>query len=272
MRVLVYLPIALLPFSVFGCDSSKDDTGSDDTGSDTGDTDDTGDTSDSGMDTADTGTDTGDTGGGDPTARVRVLHLSPDAPAVDVFVEGVADPVVTDLAFAQGTPYLDVPATSYTFQVAPAGAGVGSTVLTIADLTLAAGMDYTAVAFDTVGSIRAAALVDDASGLAEGSFRVHVMHAAPAVGVVDIWALTDDGASPLLTDVPFAGAASLDLPAGAYRVGFDVNDDASPDVTFSLPELPGGLYVNLFATNDAGGNVFLLAQLPDGTVARVDAD
>lgn len=271
MRVLVYLPIALLPFSVFGCDSSKDDTGSDDTGSD-----DTGsDTGDTGMDSGDTGMDsgdTGDTGGGDQTARIRVLHLSPDAPAVDVFVDGVADPVVTDLAFTQGTAYLEVPAAAYTFLVAPAGAGAGSAVLTIPDLSLAAGADYTAVAFDNVGSIQAAALLDDASGLAEGSFRVHVMHAAPAVGVVDIWALTGDGASPLLTDVPFAGAANLDLPAGAYRVGFDVNDDASPDVTFSLPELPAGLYVNLFAVNDTVGNVFLLAQLPDGTVARVDAE
>src|SRR5688572_10788940 len=57
-----------------------------------------------------------------PTAFLRVLHLSPDAPAVDVFVDGAGDPAVSDLAFPAGTGYLALPAASYDIDVAPAGA------------------------------------------------------------------------------------------------------------------------------------------------------
>ena len=79
--------------------------------------------------------------------------------------------------------------------------------------------------------------------------------------------------SMLLENVDFGAAATLpDLPAGAYRVGIDVNNDAVPDVTFSLPSLPGGTSVNLFAVSDAMDTVWLAAQLPNGDVAPISAD
>ena len=53
-------------------------------------------------------------------------------------------------------------------------------------------------------------------------------------------------------------------------MGIDVNNDASPDLVFDLPELPADLFVNLYAVNDNSGNVFLLAQLPDGATVRID--
>ena len=45
-------------------------------------------------------------GGGNnmPDARVRAVHLSPDAPAVDIWVDG--SKVITDLAFGEYTGYL----------------------------------------------------------------------------------------------------------------------------------------------------------------------
>lgn len=247
--------LALFGLTVLSACSGKDE---DDTGGGTDDTSDTSDTSDTGDTTAD-------------NARVRVLHLSPDAPAVDVFVDGVTDPVVTGLEFPDGTAYLDVPAGTYTFKVAPAGAGVDAAVLTVADLALAEGQGYTAVAFDVLESIQAAAFVEDTTGLPDGQIRVNVMHAAPMVGEVDIWVLGETP-TPLLVDVPFGANAVLDLPVGSYPVGFDVDNDEVPDVTFTIPELPGGARYNLFATNDMGGNVFLLGQFPDGVTVRIDPD
>lgn len=223
------------------------------------------------TDPVDTGVD--DTGNPvTATAEVRVMHLSPDAPAVDVFVDGIADAVVSDLAFGSGSTWVEVPVGTYTFRVAPAGAGVEAAVLTIADLTLGEDTRSTAVAYDYVANLTAKALADDVTGMEAGNFRVNVMHGAPGVGEVDIWALTDSGAVPLLENVPFGANAPLDLPAGTYTVGLDVDNDANPDVVFSLPELTAGLYVNLYATNDVNGNVYLLAQLPDGAVAQIDPD
>jgi hypothetical protein len=92
------------------------------------------------------------------------------------------------------------------------------------------------------------------------------------VGQVDIWNIPATGApSPLYTDVDYGVAGgAMDLPAGAYTIGFDVDNDANPDVVFDLPSLPAGTVANVFAVSE-GSTVFLIAQLQDGTVARIDA-
>jgi hypothetical protein len=51
--------------------------------------------------------------------RLRVIHLSPDAPAVDV--EGDGKPLVADLGFGDASEYLTVPAGSSTLRVTPTG-------------------------------------------------------------------------------------------------------------------------------------------------------
>jgi hypothetical protein len=247
-------------FSLLACGDDKDDTATDTT-----------DTSASDTSTTDTGTD--DTGTTDTgavgTASVRVLHLSPDAPAVDVFVDDGADAAITGLAFGAGTPYVTLPEGQRRFRISPTGTAASDAVIDVAP-TLEAGASYSAVAIGRVAAIQPLLLADDTSGLASDKIRVQVVHAASAVGQVDIWNLTGGTASPLLENVDFAAHAVLpDLPAGAYRVGVDVNDDATPDVTFSLPNLPGGVFVNLYAVSDAANNVTLRAQLPDGTVAVI---
>jgi len=45
------------------------------------------------------------------TARVRVIHASPDAPAVDVWVQGA--PAFTGVAFAEITAFAQLPAGTY---------------------------------------------------------------------------------------------------------------------------------------------------------------
>jgi len=205
-------------------------------------------------------------------ASVRVMHLSPDAPGVDVFVNAGKDAVVKNLTFPNGTPYLDVPAGTYTFDVAATGSSAATAVLSIKDLGLAAGTSYTAVALNKLGAITALALVDDYSNLADGKIRIRAIHAAAAVGQVDIWNVTEPSApSALYENVDFGVAGSaLDVPAGAYKLGIDVNDDKKPELTFSLPSLPAGTNANVFATNDAAGGVFLIAELRDGSTVRID--
>lgn len=213
----------------------------------------------------------GGSGGAQDVASVRVLHLSPDAPGVDVFVNDGATPAVKALAFGKGTGYLEVPPGAYDFDVAASGSAIEDAVLSIDDLDLAGGRSYTAVAYGKLESIEALALEDDYAGLADGSIRVRAIHAAAGVGEVDIWNITNPGdPSPLYEDVEFGQAGdALDVPAGAYTVGIDVDDDAEPDLAFALPSLEAGAVVNLFAVAE-DESVFLLAQLPDGTTARID--
>jgi len=209
-----------------------------------------------------------------PTAFIRVLHLSPDAPAVDVFVNQGSDPAVSELAFPDGTAYLALPADTYDIDVAPAGSSADDSVLSIADLALAEDTFYTAVAIDEVANLTALALVDDYSDLDSGQIRVRAVHAAPAVGQVDLWNVPESGApSPLWIDVDFGVAGNaLDLDEGAYTIGVDVDNDMTPDLIFVLPELSAGTVANVFATNDEDDNVFLVAQLADGSTVRIDPE
>lgn len=41
-------------------------------------------------------------------------------------------------------------------------------------------------------------------------------------------------------------------------------------MTFDVPALEAGTVANVFATNDDAGNVFLIAQLADGSTVRID--
>lgn len=202
-------------------------------------------------------------------ARVRVLHLSPDTPAVDVYVNGdFSAPVVADLDYKEGTAYLNVPQGEYTFDVTAAG---DPNVVLSFSARLRNGFLYSAVATDTFADITPVALVDMKRGLSRMDVRVRVFHAAPWVGDVDIWSL-DGTPTKLFDDVPFGAYGGLDLPSSrtGYTVGVDVDEDAVPDLTFAVPALKPGTYTAVYANNDTDGNVFLIAHLEDGTVVQID--
>lgn len=76
-------------------------------------------------------------------AHVRFVHLSPDAPAVDVAVQG--GPVVfANRAFESATAFTPVAAGTYTFEVRPAG--TTNAVVTVPDVMLEEGKIYTVFA------------------------------------------------------------------------------------------------------------------------------
>ena len=121
--------------------------------------------------------------------------------------------------------------------------------------------------------LQAIALVDDSADIDPANVRITVVHAAPAVGQVDIWEITADPVA-LLENVDFGASATLgDIPAGPLEIGVDVDDDATPDVTFSVDASGlGGAQVNVFANNDTEGAVALVAQLQDGTILTIPAN
>lgn len=206
------------------------------------------------------------------TGRVRVLHLSPDAPAVDVFLGGGASPVVADLAPGQGTELLELPAAPYDVAVSASGASLAEAVLRVDDLPIPEGSATTVVAYDTLDSISALALAEDLSPVSAGSIRVRAVHTASGVGDVDILNVSAHGVPPILVDDLGFGTDGgfVELPAGQYSLGLDLDDDRVPEAVFQLPHLAAGTIANLFAVADPTA-VYLIAQLADGSTLRVDS-
>ncbi len=202
-------------------------------------------------------------------AQLRVLHLSPSAPGVKAFVDGQAPASWQQISFTQATPFATFSAGAHKLDV---GTSASMPALTASDLRFTGGAKYTAVAIGNVGSLKALFFENGAAGLASDKIRIRAIHAAPAVGTVDLFTLGANGVpQSLLADVPYSAVSdALDLAPGAYTLGVDTNNDANPELWFELPSLPGGTVANVYVTQDSTGTVFALAQLQDGPTVRID--
>ncbi len=81
-------------------------------------------------------------------ALIRFLHLSPDAPAVDITLPN-GTVIFSNVSFKQMTPYIDVAPMDYTLQVRVAG--TPNVVLTVPNVNLAANEYYTVYAIGLAG-------------------------------------------------------------------------------------------------------------------------
>ena len=204
-------------------------------------------------------------GGPAPSAFIRLLHLLPDAPAVDIYVDDSLE--VTDVSFLDGTLYIDLPEGTYDVTLAPAGTGIGSSLLSLNGLELTADTFYTVAAYDVVASIQALELVDDQTGIPAGNTRLQVSHTASGLGTVDVWEL--DSGTKLISDLAFGTTSQLDVPHGALVIGLDLTGDSVPDLIFDVPDLGPDTFVNVFAVAEDLG-LLLLAQLNNGTTIPIN--
>jgi hypothetical protein len=213
----------------------------------------------------------------DGSARVRVVHASPDAPMVDIYANGGL--LVPGLDWLAGTPYVHVPAGTYTIDIRGAGAPANSPPVFTTSVTLAEDSQSTAIAAGFLGSAAPAdafrvLALDDAWGSPfANEARVRIVHAsgdAPTVGI-DVG---NDGSNevPALARFADTGADGVPLPAG---VSLQVAATAGGAIPFTLPAFNTGDRVLAIATGrlatranevDAFG---LLALGPDGVIGFI---
>lgn len=200
-----------------------------------------------------------------PAASIRLLHISPDAPNVDIFVDG--NLLVPGLEFLEGTNYIVLPEGTYDLAIAPAGAGIGAAVLSLNDLVLAGESFYTVAAYNVMTSIQALTLEDNWAGIPAGKTRLQVSHTAAGVGTVDVWDLGTG--TRLINNFAFGATSQLDLLHGVLQLGLDLDGDSMPDLIFNVPDLGPDTFVNLYAVLDGMG-AMLLAQRGDGSTIRIN--
>jgi LPXTG-motif cell wall-anchored protein len=187
-------------------------------------------------------------------ARVRVVHASPDAPAVDVWVNG--NVAFSNAPFQGITDYAALDAGSYNVQVVPAGAT--EPVVIDATLDLTAGTDYTVVAVGQLADIEPLVLVDNNAAPAMGKAHVRFVHASPDAPAVDI--AVADGGPVLFSNVPFKGVGDY-LPVDAGSYDLEVRLAGTDTVVLSVPgvALNDSTVYTIFAMGLAGGEPALTA-------------
>lgn len=217
------------------------------------------------------------------TVALRVVHASPDAPAVDVYAEGLDQPLLTNVAYGDVTDYLSVPEGTYNIQLRGAGASSASApVYETGNLTVSEGDVITAIATGFLSSMnaedefRVLPLFEDFAA-AGSSARVRIVHASPDAPTVAI-DVGNDGTPEIAALDRFAdtGSDGVELPAGtSLQIGIWAGSPLARVTAFTTPALPAGgeLFViaigslNSLPREETG--FALLAVGPNGAIGRI---
>lgn len=213
--------------------------------------------------------------GANPDALVRLAHLSPDTPAVDVYLaqQGAAAPtVVRDVAYGAVSDYLALAPGSWTVDMRLAGAPATSTPVLDTSATVVAGDAYSVLVTGTGGALRAAVTTDDLAPVPAGQARARVVQASPRAADATFQAV----GGPLLAQDQAYGTAGAygTVPAGRWSVQVSEPGATTPDVrTLDLAE--GSVNTLVVVDNRSGGFDVLpvvdgagvpAAQVPTGSV------
>ena len=182
-------------------------------------------------------------------ANVMVVHASPDAPGVDLLVDGTKKNSAA-LNFPNNTGYLELEAGTRNLKVNVAGT---STTVINADVPFTKDMSYSVFAVDSVSVISAIVLTDDLTAPAAGKAHVRFVHLSPDAPAVDV-AVASTG------DIVFGNKAFKEytaftpLDAGAYNL--DVRVAGTSTVALVLPTitLEAGKIYTVFAKGFLGGS------------------
>jgi hypothetical protein len=196
-----------------------------------------------------------------PGGRVRIVHASPDAPAVDIYVDGQI--ALEKIAYGDATDYVTVPQGQRLYEVYVNGT---STRVASLNATSVPGSDATVIAtgFATPGKnpgLRLLTLQDNLNTL-DGDARAYVrfVHASPSAPTVDIYAgapfQTVQRRDPLLSAVPFGGASGyIALPGGSYAARLTPAGTKNIAVDTGKLSIPARAVITAIATD---GGVLLL--------------
>lgn len=158
----------------------------------------------------------------DGKVHVRFIHLSPDAPAVDVAVTGGPD-LFTNVAYADSTEYLEVDPGTYDLEVRQAGTSI--VALPLPGISLQSDTVYTVFA---VGEAAATPATLDALLAADAGYaRIRVVHAVPDAGGVDVLLDGSQAAANLEYQdlTPY-----LRVPSGAHNIVVVPTGTTTPEV------------------------------------------
>ena len=186
---------------------------------------------------------------------VRVSHLSPDAPNVDVWVDGSR--VLEDVPFRAVSGYLEVPAGEHRVQVTATGTTSPSVI--DAMVTLTEDTAYTVAATGRLAEIAPTVLVDDRTAPAAGTTHVRFVHASPDAPPVDV--KVANGGPTIFADTAFRAFAGYSpVAAGTYDLEVRLSSDDALVLTVPGVQFSGATNVTIFAIGLAGNST--LAALP----------
>lgn len=193
----------------------------------------------------------------DDSTYLRLAHLSPDTPSVDVYVANVANPaamtVFPGVGYGTVSEYQKVPAGSYTISMRPAGADPSSAPVIATTVNATPGAAYTIAGVGTFAQLGLKVLPDDLTLPPAGESKARVIQASASQPELDL-KLASGGV--LGTGVKFAtttdyvtvksGAQNLQVSKGAKELTkLGLNLDQGAVYSVLVLDSPNGLAVTM---------------------------
>jgi hypothetical protein len=202
------------------------------------------------------------------TADVRVLHASPDAPAVDVYLDDTIVDALTNVPFGTISDYLEVPAGDHNVKVYATGTTADPVI--DADVTVAAGAAYTIAATGALADIAPQVLEDDVSPSCSTA-KVRVVHFSADVPAVDVATAGSTPEEAVVKGLEYPDATGwLELPGGTYDLEVRLAGETTvalplPDVTIEDCSAYSVFAVGSAASPALGGNALQAVVAVDAT-------
>jgi len=201
------------------------------------------------------------------TSKMRVAHLSPDAPNVDVWIDGALVPGLANVPFEAVGEYLELVAATHRIQIFATGETVDPVIDT--GITLDPRLDHTVAATGQVMAevgnprrIAATVITYDGRTPDIGEALVRFVHTSPDAPAVDV--RVANGGPTLSSDKSFRQISDLiNLTADTYDLEVVLTDGGAP--VLSVPGVTFGPtdVVTIYATGFAGDaslNALLVAE------------
>jgi hypothetical protein len=190
----------------------------------------------------------------DDIGYLRLAHLSPDTPKVDVYVASFGnedDPtVLRSVGYGAFSPYQQVPAGSYTIAMRLEGAPANEPPVLSTTIRLEAHTAATVVGMGEQANLELVTLTDGMELPEDGKTKVRVIQAAMSVSAVDS---VEVAGSEIATDLAFteftdygmvtAGAATVTATAGTDTAEESVDLVAGGTYTVVVRDLASGIGV-----------------------------
>jgi hypothetical protein len=173
-----------------------------------------------------------------PLSQIRVMHDSPDAPNVDVFIDGTR--AFENVPYSTTTDYQPIAPGKHHIEITATGKSAGDSLANL-DVDLSHNKPYTVIALGKLDSIKAQLLADTGKVPQQGHARVRIIDAAADMDPFDVY--PSGSTIPVLTDQYFGSADYVNIPAGTYS--FTLTPAGSTETTLTSQQLkfePGWVY------------------------------
>src|SRR5215467_3336214 len=180
---------------------------------------------------------------------VRLAHLSPDTPDVDVYLDStshaIAEKVFKGVGYGVVSPYLALPVGGYTVSMRVSGADPSTPPVITTTVTVASGHAYTVAGVGTHAELGLKVIADDLTIPRGSHARVRIVQASVKASLIDVSLSSGDTVADnvaFATTTPYrtvsAGAWTLDVkPSGGATVPLKVT--LHPDSVYSVLVLDG---------------------------------